>query len=113
MRDRLAALEHVVERVTELHRLRRLRVCLLAPARQPGLRRAFFVAHGRIAAVRTLAPGSAGRIEVSSALALSECTAPSLAPEDADELLVVASVLRRPPPELRIVSLDAAEIIAA
>jgi hypothetical protein len=37
----------------------------------------------------------------------------SLAPEDAAGLLVVAGFLRRPPPELRIVSLDVREILAA
>jgi hypothetical protein len=83
------------------------------PAREPGFRKAYFVAHGRIAATRTLAPGAAGRLEVRSALALSERAGPSLAPEDADELTVVASFMRRPPPELRIVSLDADQILAA
>jgi hypothetical protein len=38
---------------------------------------------------------------------------PSYAPEDADELLVLAGFLRRPGPELRVVSLDADEILAA
>ena len=113
MRDRLAALEDVVERLSELERLRRLRACLLVPAREPGLRKAYFVARGRIAAVRTLPPGAAGSLEVRSALALSERATPSLAPEDADELMVVASFVRRPPPELRVVSLDADEILAA
>ena len=46
-------------RVEELEGLRRSRLCVLAPAREPGLRRAFFVAGGRVRA-RTLAPGPAG-----------------------------------------------------
>jgi hypothetical protein len=37
----------------------------------------------------------------------------SHAPEDADELLVVAGFLRRPGPELRIVGPEASEILAA
>ena len=46
-------------------------------------------------------------------LAAAELAEPSFAPEHADELLVVAGFLRRPGPELRIVSLDATEILAA
>jgi hypothetical protein len=113
VRDRLAALEEVVERVGELERLRSSRLCLLAPAREPGLRRAFFVAGGRVWA-RTLAPGQAGRLEVEAGLAeVRRAGEPSYAPEDADELIVVSGFLRRPPPELRVVSLDAAAILAA
>ncbi len=113
LRDRVAALEEVVERVAELERLRRSSICLLAPALEHGFRRAFFVAGGRVAAVRTLSPGLAGRLEVGAGLADAALAEPSFAPEDADELLVVAGFLRRPGPELRIVSLDAAEILAA
>ena len=113
MRDRVAALEDVVERLVELERLRGLRVCVLAPAREAGLRRAFFVAGGRIAAVRTLPPGVAGRLEVASGLAATAPDTPSHAPEDADDLLAVAGFLRRPGPELRVVELDAERILAA
>ncbi len=113
VRDRLAALEEVVERISELDRLRRARLCLLAPAREFGFRRAFFVAGGRVAAVRSVAEGPAGRVEVEAGLAEAALAELSFAPEDADELLVVAGFLRRPGPELRIVSLDAAEILAA
>ncbi len=86
---------------------------MLAPARRPGFRRAFFVAGGRVTAVRTVAEGPAGRLEVEAGLAESAGAEPSFAPEHADELLVVAGFLRRPGPELRIVSLDAREILAA
>ena len=77
-----------------------------------GLRRAFFVAAGRIAAARTLAPRVPGgsRWRRASQRRPAE---PSYAPEDADDLLVLAGFLRRPGPELRIVALDAAEILAA
>jgi DNA polymerase-3 subunit epsilon len=113
LRDRVAALEEVVERLHELDRLRRSSFCVLAPAREQGFRRAFFVAGGRIAAVRTLPSGSAGRLEVEAGLAEAALVEPSFAPEDADELLIVAGFLRRPGPELRIVGLDATEILAA
>jgi DNA polymerase III epsilon subunit family exonuclease len=113
LRDRVQALEDVVERIGELERLRAARLCVIAPARQPGLRRAFFVSGGRVAAVRTLAPGRAGALEARAGLAVATASPPSYAPEDADELLVVGGFLRRPGPELRIVSLDAGAILAA
>ena len=68
VRDRLAALEDVVERIEALEELRRSRLCVLAPAREPGLRRAFFVAGGRVRR-RPLVPGPAGRLEVETGLA--------------------------------------------
>jgi DNA polymerase III epsilon subunit family exonuclease len=112
LRDRLAALQEVVDRIAELDRLRGANVCILAPAREPGFRRAFFVSRGRVS-VRTLADGPAGRLEVEAGLAQAALAQPSLAPEDADRLLVVAGFLRRPGPELRIVALDRADILAA
>jgi hypothetical protein len=50
---------------------------------------------------------------VEAGLAVAGRAEHSFAPEHADELLVVAGFLRRPPPELRVASLDAAEILAA
>ena len=88
-------------------------MCLIAPARESGLRRAFFVAQGRVAAERTLVPGQGGRLEVAAGLAEAARAEISYAPEHADELLLVAGFLRRPGPELQVVSLDAAEILAA
>ncbi len=113
LRDRLAALEQVIAGLVELDRLRALELCLLAPAAEDGFRRAFFVSGGRVAAERTLIGGPAGRLEVEAGLALARLAEPSLAPEDADELLLVGSFLRRPPPELRIATLSAEAILAA
>jgi DNA polymerase III subunit epsilon len=112
LRDRIAALEDVVARIVELDSLRAAQLCVLAPARERGFRRAFFVGAGRVR-VRTVAEGSAGRIEIEAGLAEATLVEPSVAPEDADELLVVAGFLRRPGPELRVVSLDAGAILAA
>lgn len=112
VRDRVTALEDVAARVAELDRMRAEQLCILAPAREPAFWRAFFVAGGRVA-VRTIPRGAAGRLELEAGLAAAASHDPSLAPEDAADLLVVAGFLRRPPPELRVVSLDAAEIIAA
>ena len=113
VRDRLEALEDAVRRIELFARLRERRVCVLAPARESGFRRAFFVAQGRIATVRTVPDGPAGRMEIEAGLAEAARVEQSFAPEDADELLVVSGFLRRPGPELRIVSLDAQEILAA
>ena len=111
LRDRIGALEEVAARVAELDRLRSEEVCVLAPAREPAFWRAFLVAGGRVTA-RTIPRGGAGRLEIEAGLAASAAE-PSLAPEDAADLLVVAGYLRRPPPELRVVGLRVAEIAAA
>jgi excinuclease UvrABC nuclease subunit len=112
VRDRVAALEAVVERVAELDRLRGEELCVLAPAREPGFWRAFVVAAGRVTA-RTIPRGAAGKLELESCLAAAVASEASLAPEDAADLLVVAGFVRRPPPELRVLRLDSAEILAA
>jgi DNA polymerase-3 subunit epsilon len=113
LRDRVAALEQVAAALGELDRLRALEVCLLAPAHRPGFQRAFFVSGGRLVAARTLLPGAAGRAEVEAGLAQARLAAPAAGPEDADELRLVGSFLRRPPPELRVVPLELERILAA
>ena len=112
LRDRIAALEEVAARVGELDRLRAEELCVLAPAREPAFWRAYFVVGGRVSA-RAVPRGAAGRLEIESGLAAAAAVGPSLAPEDAAELLVVAGFLRKPPPEVRIVGLRVAEIAAA
>ena len=114
LRDRVKALEDVVSRVEELGRLRRARLCVLAPAREPGFQRALFVAGGRVAAVRTVPEGRAARLELQSGCAEASlaAAAPSFAPEDADELFAIASFLRRPGPELRVLALDGDDLVA-
>jgi hypothetical protein len=105
LRDRIAALEQVVRDLAELERLRAARLCLIVPAVEPGFRRAVFVSGGRVGAVRTLPRGPALRIEVEAGLAEASAAETSVAPEDADELLLLGSFLRRPPPELEVVRL--------
>ena len=112
LRDRVAALDEVAARVDELDRLRAAELCILAPAREPAFWRAFFVAAGRVTA-RSVPRGAAGRLEIEAGLGAAAHAEQSFAPEDAADLLVVAGFLRRPPPELRIVGLHVAEILAA
>ena len=105
LRDRIAALAEVAGTLAELERLRALELCLLVPAVEEGFQRAFFVSGGRVAAARTLLAGAAGRVETEAGLAAAARAESSIAPADMDELLLIGSFLRRPPPELRIVPL--------
>ena len=106
LRDRIAALEHVIARLRVLEQLRGRDVCLIAPAAQEGWRRAFFVG-GRLVAVRDLPPGGGAALELEAGWAAVRRARAAddgspLEPEAVDELLIVGSFLRRPPPELRI-----------
>jgi DNA polymerase-3 subunit epsilon len=105
VRDRLAALEDVARAIAVIDRLRALEICILAPAAEPGFRRAFFVANGRVAAVRTLPPGGGAQLELAAGLAAARAAEPTYDPELADELLVLGTFLRRPPPEIEVLQL--------
>jgi DNA polymerase-3 subunit epsilon len=106
LRDRVVALERAIRELAALDRLRRARLCLLVPAREEGFTRAFLVAGGQVAAVRTLPPGRGAELELAAGVAAAERAEPSSDPEHLDELLLVGEFLRRPPPELRVVPLD-------
>jgi excinuclease UvrABC nuclease subunit len=103
LRDRIGAVEDVVRAVQRVERARAMRCCVVVPSAEPGYARGVFVANGRIADVRTLA----SRLEVEAGLAAAELPGP----EDLDELLLVATFVRRPPPELRVAPLDAEHIL--
>ena len=109
LRDRIEALEHVVERLRRLERLRTLDCCLVVPAVEPGWKKAFIVCGGRISAVRSLPPGAAARLEIDAALheaARTSSTQP-ISPEEAEDLLLLGGFIRRPPPELAVLPLQA------
>jgi hypothetical protein len=114
LRDRLSALEAVVADLGELERLRRAELCLLSPAAEEGFLAAFFLAGGRVTQ-RRLPRHLGAAVEIAAALAEARRSAasPSVAPEDADALGCLAGFLRRPPPELDVLPLDAAGILAA
>ena len=105
LRDRLAALERVQAELARLDRLRGAELCLLAPALEEGWKRAFFVAGGRVVETRTLPPGAGARLEWEAGLHAVDRAEVTYAPEAADELLLVYSFMRRPPPELEVVPL--------
>jgi hypothetical protein len=115
LRDRLGALEAAIADLRELERLRALQVCLLLPALDDCFRTAVFVAGGRVASVRRLARNGGAAVEAAAGVAeaLRSAASPSVAPEDADDLLCLAGFIRRPPPELRVLPFDAARIAAA
>ena len=115
LRDRIDALEHVIERLGRLERLRRVELCLIAPALEPAWRRAFFVSGGLVRAVRTVPPGAGARLELDAGLAACRAGGDSgepLSPEQAEDLLLVDGFVRRPPPELAVLPLDERRIAA-
>ena len=113
LRDRITALERVAERLDELARARALRACLVVPALDPGLVRAIFVS-GTVVVRRTVPRGGGARLEIEAGLAeIRRNEAGEAVPEGVDELLLIASFLRRPPPELHVVALDRDAVIAA
>jgi DNA polymerase III epsilon subunit family exonuclease len=109
LRDRIEALEQVVERLRRLERMRKLELRLIAPATEPGWKKAFFVSGGRIRAVRLLPPGAGARLEIDTGLALcrlaKEDAGELLTPEQAEDLLLLDGFVRRPPPELVVLPL--------
>jgi DNA polymerase III epsilon subunit family exonuclease len=115
LRDRIEALEQVLERLRRLERLCRLELCVIAPAIEPGWRKAFFVCGGEVCAVRSLPPGGE-RLEIEAGLALSrvarERSGGTLTPDQAEDLLLLDGFVRRPPPELALLPLDAERITA-
>jgi DNA polymerase III epsilon subunit family exonuclease len=108
-RDRIAAVERVCRELDRLERLRRTELCVLAPALEPGFVYAVFIAAGRVAAERTLPQGGGAALEIEAGLAAARRDGEL----DLDELLLVDSFLRKPPPELRAAPLERDRIYAA
>ena len=109
LRDRIEALENVVERLRRLDRLRRLELCLIAPAIEPGWQKAFFVSGGAVRAVRSLPPGSGARLEIEAGISLCRSGAEldeALTVSQAEDLMLLHGFISRPPPELAVLPLD-------
>src|SRR5919204_104581 len=119
LRDRVEALERVCRELERLARLRAVARCLVVPALEPGHARAAFIAGGRVAAVRTLPPGDGAHLEIEAGLAAATRAVRAAARNnllqatDLDELFLIGTFLRRPPPELQIVPLERDAILAA
>jgi excinuclease UvrABC nuclease subunit len=113
LRDRLQALEQVCRELERLARLRAVQRCLVVPGTEPGHARAFFVAGGRLAAERSLPPGAGAHLEVEAGLAAARRALADGSHGDLDELFLVGTILRKPPPELSIVPLERSAILRA
>jgi len=107
LRDRIEALEDVAREIRRMQQLRELTICIVVPGEQDGSRRGYWIAQGQVADVRPFA-GTHG-LEWQAGLAAVARAEPTLAPEDADDLLTVASFIRRPPPELEVIRLSLEE----
>ena len=116
LRDRIDALDHVVERLRRLEQLRTLERCLIVPALEPGCEKGFFICGGRICAVRSLPPGAGASLEIDAGLALCQAARANAAgpftPEQAEDLLLIDGFVRRPPPELAALPLERKAISA-
>jgi DNA polymerase III epsilon subunit family exonuclease len=97
LRDRIAALEDAAREIQRMAQLRRMEVCLVAGGR------AIWVAKGQVVCVRPW--GGTHGLEWQAGLAAVARAEPTLAPEAADDLRVLAGFIRRPPPELSVVRL--------
>ncbi len=102
LRDRIEALERLVRHLRRLQQLRSLELCILAPAVEAGMRRAFFLSGGRVQAVRTVPPGAGAALELEAGVAAARAGTLELDAESVDELLLVGSFLQRPPAELEV-----------
>jgi excinuclease UvrABC nuclease subunit len=115
LRDRVKALEHVLQRLRRLDRLREVDTCLIAPGVDPGWRKAFFVRAGAVCAVRSLPPGPGARLEIDAGLAIVRHmprTREPLTGELAEDLLLLGGFIDRPPPELTVVRIDGEQATA-
>jgi hypothetical protein len=66
-------------------------------------------------AIRSLPPGAGARLELEAGLALcrtAETNTEPLTPEQAEDLLLIDGFVRRRPPELAVLPLDADRIAA-
>jgi hypothetical protein len=83
--------------------------CLIAPAVDPGWRKAFFVRAGAVCAVRSLPPGPGARLEINAGLTIARHiprTRQPLTGEQAEDMLLLGGFIHRPPPELTVIPLD-------
>ncbi len=113
LRDRLQALERVCRELERLARLRAVERCIVVPAVEPGHAKAFFVAGGRVAAIRTLPPGGGVHLEIEAGLAGARRALAADDHGDLDELHLLGTFLRKPQPEMRIVPLEKGAILRA
>ena len=101
LRDRLKALEHVLERLRRLEDLRALDACLIAPALTPGWRKAFFVRAGARLRRPPATAGPGARLELNAGLTIARHVPREREPltgEQAEDMLLLGGFIpgRRP-----------------
>lgn len=97
LRDRIDALEDAAREIRRMQQLRQLQVVLVAGGR------AIWVAKGQVVCVRPW--GGTSGLEWQAGVAAVARAEPTLAPEAADDLRVLAGFIRRPPAELEVLRL--------
>jgi DNA polymerase III epsilon subunit family exonuclease len=114
LRDRIEALEDVIDRLRRLEHLQKLELCVLAPALEPGWHKAFFLCGGRVSASGPLQAGAAAKVVSGIALsrAAGERSGAELTPVEAEDLLLLDNVLRHPPPEVAVLPLEPGPVLA-
>jgi DNA polymerase III epsilon subunit-like protein len=114
LRDRINALEHVLQRLRRLEQLRSLDACVIAPGLTPGWRTAFFVRGGAVCATRPLPPGPGARLEINAGLAIVRASPQppgTLTGREAEDMLLLDGFTRTSSRELAVLPLDATEIV--
>jgi DNA polymerase III epsilon subunit family exonuclease len=115
LRDRITSLEHVIDHLRRLDELRQIKTCILAPALDPGCADILLVWGGRIVARETVSHATS-RAAIDALLMHAtdaETGPPSHEPDHLDELLIIGTFVRRPPPELRLLPLNGTQILAS
>jgi DNA polymerase III subunit epsilon len=105
LRDRIKALENVLDRLGRLEELRTVDACVLAPSVTPGWRTAFFVAGGRLCAIRPVPPGGGAQLELNAGCSIVRRATRDREPlsgEQAEDMILLATFMRTPPPELSV-----------
>ncbi|MFL6271342.1 MAG: hypothetical protein ACJ75A_14565, partial [Actinomycetes bacterium] len=116
LRDRVEALEHVLDRLRRLEQLRGLDACVIAPALDPGWRKAFFIRAGALCAVRLVPPGPRGRLEINAGLAIARHSSRDREPltgMHAEDMLLLGGFIRRPSPELTVLTLEGDAVLSS
>ena len=109
LRDRIDALEHVIERLARLQRLRATEACLIAPGLEAGSRTAFFIRGGTMCAQRPLPRGADALVQIQAGLEVVQAAPDSTGPlssQQAEDMLLIEGFVRRPPLEMAVLPLD-------
>jgi DNA polymerase-3 subunit epsilon len=109
LRDRVEALEQVLDRQQRLEQLRKVDACLIAPGLEPGWRTAFLIRGATVYASRRLPPGPGALVEIDAGFISTQAARDAAGPltaEQAEDMLLIGGFVRRPSLELAVLPLD-------